>query len=322
MDNIENIEILISKFLAGEATPEEAMQLEDWKLQDPKNMEQFEQSQKLFALINDRSLNFQIDKKKAWKNVQSNTKQETKVISLSKVLIGLAASLLIIISAYFLLNNQSNDKQNSLISINAINQIKHIALNENSQVDLASGSKLVYDANFGKTNRNVKLIGSAYFTVKHNEAMPFIVDLGHVFVKDLGTKFDIKLSADTDSIHIKVDEGIVLLFDSASNAIEIKASERALYIKSTKQLITNNQLIKNDVNLNFESTKLAAVVQQLEDKFVTKITLTNPNLNNCTISAKFKDDDIATIITVICETLGLTYEKQSDGFIIKGEACN
>jgi ferric-dicitrate binding protein FerR (iron transport regulator) len=325
MDNIENIEVLISKFLAGEASPEEAMQLEDWKLQDIKHMEQFVQSQKLFAIVNNKSQYLKINKSKAWQHVQSKTYHETKVIPLYskfKLQIGLAASLLLILSTYFLLRNQSTNSENYSNTITAKNSIKHIALNENSQIDLAPGASLVYNDNFGRTNRKVKLNGSAYFNVKHNEAMPFIVDLGHVFVKDLGTKFEIKLSADTDSIHIKVDEGIVLLFDSASNVIEIKASERALYIKSSKQLLTNNQLIRDEINLNFENTKLVTVIAQLEEKFITQITLTNTKLNNCVISAKFKDDDLATILDVICETLGLTYEKQSTGFIIKGEACN
>lgn len=325
MDNTENIETLISKFLAGEASPEEAMLLEDWKLNNPKNMEKFIQCQKIFALANNQSPKLQYNKTKAWKNIQLHIKHDTKVISLYqnyKTILGLAASILIFGGVYFLLKNQSSSFENSNHIVTAHNTVKHLELIENSQIDLASGSQLIYDNNFGKTNRNVKLNGSAYFIVKHSENIPFIVDLGKVYVKDLGTRFDIKLSADTDSIHIKVDEGIVLLFDSASNAIEIKASERALYIKSTKQLITNNQLNSYDVKLNFENTRLAMVIAQLEEKFVTKISLANPKLNNCVISAKFKDDDITTIISVICETLGLTYEKQSNGFIIKGEACN
>ncbi|HRG59683.1 MAG TPA: FecR family protein [Bacteroidia bacterium] len=325
MDNTENIETLISKFLAGEASPEEAMLLEDWKLNNPKNMEKFIQCQKIFALANKQATKLQYNKTKAWKNIQLHIKHETKVISFYqnyKTLLGLAASILIIAGVYFFLKNQSSTLEISNHIVSAQNKVKHLELNENSRIDLAIGSQLIYDNNFGKTNRNVKLNGSAYFTVKHNETLPFIVDLGNVYVKDLGTKFEIKLSADTDSIHIKVDEGIVLLFDSASNAIEITASERALYIKSTKQLITNNQLLGYDVNLNFENTKLSAVIAQLEEKFVAKIILANPKLNNCQISAKFKDEDLATILAVITETLGLTYEKQNNEFIIKGEACN
>lgn len=325
MDKLENTEILISKFLAGEATPEEAIQLEDWKKQDSKNLEQFQQSQKLFALLNNQSPNFQINKNKAWENVQSITKQEPKIIPIFrnyKLLIGLAASLLIILSTYFLLRNQSNNDENSYISVQATNEVKHIALNENSQIDLAPGAAIIYDTHFGKTNRNVKLKGSAYFTVKHNEAMPFIVDLGKVYVKDLGTKFEIKLSADSDSIHIKVDEGIVLLFDSASNAIQITASERALYIKSTKQVINPQQLNGNADILNFDKTPLSMVIAQLEEKFTVKVKLENPKLNNCVISAKFKDEDLATILTIITETLGLTYQKQNNEFVINGEACN
>jgi len=325
MDSADKIEEIISKFLAGEATPEEAMYLEDWKLKDPKNNQLFEQSQQLFAIANPHEKSFQINKNKAWDKVQAKINQNKKVIPLYKnygVIIGIAASFIVMISAYFLLRNQTIENDHKVYTILAINKLKQITLNENSKIDLAKGAQLSYDQNFGIKNRNVKLSGSAYFTVKHDDAMPFIVDLGHVYVKDLGTKFDIKLSADTDSIYIKVDEGIVLLFDSASNAIEIKASERALYIKSTKQLFTADDLNTQTSILNFENAKLAYVIAQLEEKFTTKIIVANPKINLCSLSAKFKEDDITTILAVICETLGLSYEKHDGGFIIKGEACN
>jgi ferric-dicitrate binding protein FerR (iron transport regulator) len=324
MDNINYIETLISKFLSGEASPEEAMQLEDWKLQDPKNLEQFEKSQKLFHLLKSHhQIKPNIDI--AWQRVQSEINTEPKIIALFKnykTFIGVAASLVLLVSTYFLIKKQNGNTQLQTITLTAQNKVKNIALLDHSTINLSPGASLVYDQNFGKTNRKVVLKGSAYFTVKHKEEMPFIVDLGNVFVKDLGTKFYIKLSADSDSIHLKVDEGIVLLFDSASNAIEIKASERALYIKSTKQLLNNDALLKKELYLNFDKTPLSIVAVQLEEKFGVKIIYTNPKLNNCVISAKFKEEDLDTIIAIITETLGLSYKKENVGYIINGESCN
>lgn len=325
MDNTDKIEILISKFLSGEATPEEAMQLETWKSQDPKNQKQFEQSQQLFYLIRNQQPHLQSNQDKAWQKVKSKINTEPKVIPLFgnyKTMVSVAASLIILVGTYFLIHQQIDKKQNQTYTLTAQNQVKNIALVDHSTIDLAPGASLIYDHNFGKTNRNVVLKGSAYFTVKHKQEMPFIVDLGNVYVKDLGTKFDIKLSADSDSIHLRVDEGIVLLFDSASNAIEIKASERALYIKSTKQIISNNEIIKKEQHLNFDKTPLSEVARQLEEKFGTKIIFANPKLNACVITAKFKEDDLDTIINIITETLGLSYKKENVGYVINGESCN
>ena len=323
MDNSNKIEEIISKFLAGEATPEEAMQLEDWKKLNDANNQQFIKSEKLFELASPSSKKRNFNQSQAWENVANETINKVKIIpfySKYKYALSIAASLLLLISIYLIIQKQFSNNAIQQFTLAANHAKKDITLNDNTQINIAAGSSIVYDENFGKLNRNVILHGSAYFTVKHSETLPFIVDLGNVFVKDLGTKFNITLSADTDSIHINVDEGVVLLFDSTSNSIEIKASERAIYIKSSKQIIKPTP--QNETVLNFDKAPLSRVITELEEKFSTKILLSNPKLNDCTISAKFKEEDLYTILAVITETLGLSLEKQNDGFIIKGTACN
>lgn len=323
MDNSENTEEIISKFLAGEATPEEAMQLEDWLKLSSKNRQHFIKSEKLFALANPLSKNLKLNQAQAWKNIENETINKSNVIPLYtkyKYAIGIAASLLLIVSAYFIIQKQFSANHIQHYTLAASHVKKEITLSDQTNIQIAAGSSIVYDENFGKFNRNVILNGSAYFTVKHSETLPFIVDLGNVFVKDLGTKFNITLSADTDSIHINVDEGVVLLFDSSSNSIEIKASERAIYIKSSKQILKPAQQDENV--LSYDKMPLSKVIAELEKKFSTKIVLANPKLNDCTITAKFKEEDVYTILAVITETLGLTLEKQADSFIITGKACN
>lgn len=323
MDNSDRIENIISKFLAGEATPEEAMQLEDWKNLNAENLKQFNKSEMLFVLANSSSKKLKSNQSEAWKKIEAETIRKVKVIPLHaryKLVLGMAASLLLLITMYFIIQKQYAKQEIGQISIASNHAKKEITLSDQTTIQIAPGSKIVYDENFGKFNRNVVLHGSAYFTVKHDESLPFIVDLGHVFVKDLGTRFNITLSADTDSIHINVDEGVVLLFDSTSNSIEIKASERAIYIKSSRQMLKS--IPQNEKELNFDKTPLSTVIAELEQKFSIKIVLENPKLNDCTISAKFKDEDLSTILAVIAETLGLTIEKQEENFLIKGKACN
>jgi transmembrane sensor len=323
MDNSDNIDSLIGKFLAGEASPEEAMQLEDWKNLSTDNLKQFKQSEKIFNLVKKQSFISTVSKENAWKKIENKTFYKSKIIVLRpnfKRGLVIAASLLLLVSGYFVIQKQISINKPLQHTFAYTENNKNISFSDETQIELAPGSKIVYDDNYGKINRNISLIGSAYFTVKHNDTLPFIVDLGNVFVKDLGTKFNITLSADTDSIHIKVDEGIVLLFDSASNSIEIKASERAIYIKSSKQILKPEQL--NENILNFDKTPLSKVIVEIEEKFGTKIILENSRLNECTISAKFKDEDLYTVLTVIAETLGLTFEKQNENYLIKGKACN
>ena len=66
-----------------------------------------------------------------------------------------------------------------------------ISLNDGSEVDLNSGSRLIYPSIFSGKERRVKLVGEARFDVSHNEKQPFIVETFAYDVRVLGTDFNV-----------------------------------------------------------------------------------------------------------------------------------
>ena len=55
---------------------------------------------------------------------------------------------------------------------------------------LNGGSTIEYSVPFQK-NRNVKLVGEAFFDVKHDKQHPFLVDANLIDIKVLGTQFNV-----------------------------------------------------------------------------------------------------------------------------------
>ena len=196
-----------------------------------------------------------------------------------------------------------------------------VTLKDRTSVRVLANSSVVVDAGFGKSNRRLKLKGSAYFEVVHKEEIPFVVDAGKVFIKDIGTKFSVTSSQNEDTVFVKVDEGVVLLFDSIGAQIEIKATERALYIKSRKQIVTPKGSQVSGGKVSFINASLGEVIARLSDNYKVSIVLENSLLANCTITTHFENEDIETVLTVISETLGLSFEKSGDSYILKGEVC-
>src|SRR5882672_11626790 len=95
----EDIEIndLISRFLAGEASPDEAIQLEDWKTASVANKTYFDSAAKIFV-------SNQIDETKtrqqAWMNIKAEinkTESSGKIITLKWWKLGIAASVIFLI---------------------------------------------------------------------------------------------------------------------------------------------------------------------------------------------------------------------------------
>lgn len=71
-------------------------------------------------------------------------------------------------------------------------QLKTIYLPDSSVIKLNSGSVIKYPKHFDKGFREVYLSGEAVFLIKHNPGTPFLVHVGNLIVKDIGTRFNIK----------------------------------------------------------------------------------------------------------------------------------
>lgn len=323
MINRENIDELIGRFLSGEASPEEAMMLEDWKLEAPENLAHYEQSEQVFALLQNAGQPAEIDTAKAWEKVKPLLDREkVKPLYPKTAFTRIAAALIILlgIGVGLVLLFNTDEKGTSYM---ADNNPKDIKLTDGSEVTVFAHSSLTADAGFGKTNRLMHLNGNATFSVVHDEAMPFVIDAGNVFIKDIGTRFTVRSSLDTDTVYVHVDEGIVLLFDSLGSALEIKATEHALYIRSKKQIVKNETTVaRPNAQLNFDNKPLGEVIATLNATYNTAIILQNASLKNCTLTTRFEHEDLDTIISIITETLGLSYEKTAKGYIIKGNTCH
>ncbi|HET6227553.1 MAG TPA: FecR domain-containing protein [Bacteroidia bacterium] len=327
MIDLNNIDDLISKFLSGEAEPQEALWLEDWKSENPANLSYFNHCKNIFETVNGYKQTDQaIDTTAAWEKIKpmlSSAKKETPVRQLFYLRVAASIALLIGIGSvfYFVLNKPAAETNYYA----AGNQSQAIQLTDGTCIIMAPHSTLSLDNGFGKNNRLLHLNGSAYFSVVHNEALPLIVDAGKVLIKDIGTQYNVVTSR--DSLYVHVDEGEVELLDNAGSKLNVKALQSALYIKSQGQFIDNgkdtliNRQTKDTPRFNFVNAKLSDVVQRLNETYKTNIQLENKSIENCTLTTKFYDEDIKTILLIISETLGLKYETNKDGYIIRGERC-
>jgi transmembrane sensor len=94
-------------------------------------------------------------------------------------------------------------------------KIQQVQLPDSSIVKLRAGSVFRYSSTFGTDNRRVELInGEAFFEVRKNEAMPFIVDAGDLKTEVLGTAFAIQAYRNRPSIQVWVEHGKVQVSDT------------------------------------------------------------------------------------------------------------
>lgn len=310
-----DMDALIGKFLTGEANPEEAMFLEDWIAESPENKIYFEQSASAFGLVEQA-----VSTDTAWTTIQGQLKQAP----VRKLAIGwvaaVAAILILSFGAVLYLMNSGGETT----VFTAGKEEKNIELNDGTDIQLASHSSLGLSADYGKKNRSVTLKGSGYFSVKHSEKLPFIIDAGPIHIKDLGTKFDVKAADDT--IFVRVDEGIVVIYDNKGMQLTLHANESAHYVISSGELkldILTEDLKAKYKTIILDNQRLEDVVHILNQTYKVNIRIDNPELNNCRITTEFLNEDLDTVLTVISQTLEVTIIREKNNeYLIKGMACN
>lgn len=311
------MDAMIGKFLAGEASPEEAMLLEDWILESPENEAYFQQCEKSFGLIVK-----EVSAHKAWKLVRARIAEEKQVPVRRlnfKWISSVAAILVITLGTIFYFNGTNISET----TFRAGNQQKKIRLQDGTGIQLASNSSLELASGYGKKNRSVTLNGSGYFSVKHSDRLPFIISAGPIHIKDLGTKFNVRTTDDT--IFVRVDEGMVVIYDNKGMKLTLSANESAHYVVSSGTLqldilAENMKTVSKTILL--DNQRLEDVVDLLNKTYKVDIQIVNPALKNCRITTEFLNEDLDTVLMVISQTLEVTILKEKGGvYLIKGEAC-
>jgi len=295
----QSMDDLISKYLCGEATPDEAMQLEEWKQNSTENQLYFDNMQQAFLMVSNVEWSAP-NKKASWQKFNAKPKPSTKI----GWIYGLAAALVVGLLAVVFLMKDDKLPLELIANESSVTQ----SLSDQSEVTLQANSKITYADGFGTEHRKLKLSGKGKFTVTHNDNLPFIIESNGVFIEDLGTVFSVESLPESDTVYVVVNEGIVRLYDEHGSEIIIKAGEKAWYIRSQKTIITD--LETKVLKFDFKDTRLVEVVDLLEKTYQIDVQLSPESIGECKITTQFFDEEVATIITVIAETLGFKYEYQ------------
>ncbi len=329
--NREEIEILIGLYLNGEATPEQAMELEDWKSMSAENMQLFNEIERVYALTHDVPTFDLTNKNQAWKKVEGKMEPQTPKRQNWYILYATAAVLVVAVlfKGFFSteqppIMGQTNhpliDSTNVNTVIVASNAVESFKLKDQSIVELQPGSKLTLDKNFNKKKRLVELTGSGKFTVVHDEKNPFILKVRGLEVFDIGTVFRIKNLGDT--VKVSVDEGEVELRLNGK-IIAVTAGDSAFYLVS-KQVISRykNPKDRKDHTFVFDGTTLKEVASVLSEFYNRKIIIADKAIEECPLSVTFKNEDLVTILDIIKELLDVQIVHKNNTIGIYGTGCN
>ena len=131
-----------------------------------------------------------------------------------------AAVVLVAIGTMFLSSSLRQNAQPMLLST-AVGEYRTVVLADGSEVKLNSNSQL--EASYTRDMRRVRLLkGEAYFTVAHDESVPFVVFAQEKYVRAIGTEFSVRMTG--QALDVLVTSGVVEVNDAPSPAQSGSAS--------------------------------------------------------------------------------------------------
>ncbi len=327
----EHIDELIGKKLTGEISAEEIILLENWIAQSVENSQYFDQMAAVFGHA--AHVPFpDFDSNTAWNKVleKISSASETPIVQLvpkrSRAFFRIAAAVAVLAGIAGIIALLKNDHQ-PVFAFQSFNEVVTDSLSDGSIATLNKNTQLEFSVNEKSKERKAKINGEAFFRIKHDERMTFVIDAGDVFVKDIGTEFNLYAVKGNDTVRVDVTEGIVEAYDLKGESLVLNAGERGIYLRSKGHFVKesleedHNSASYADKKFVFHGTRLSKAIQKINKVYDTQIVLASENIADCKISVKFKDEDIQTIANIIAETLGLAVEEVGGKIILSGNSC-
>ncbi len=195
--------------LSGEASEKEKEAFYETLNQDIDTKDEFIRLKELWDLNKMNRTRVSPERKKQmfrefWSKTQLQKQKATR--KLYSQWAKYAAIIAVALISGFYLNKLTDHSPASWKQFHAENgNISSILLEDGSKIWLNANSTLSLDERKGQVT--TKLTGEAYFEIKHNEKRTFIVDLGHIKVRDLGTSFNISAYPDEQYFRTTLIEG-------------------------------------------------------------------------------------------------------------------
>lgn len=304
---------LIAKYLSGEASPDEAMALNDW-LEEPGNKIRFQEMEKTWNESYPPIASKAVNKEAAWRKIKP-----TRPIGWTSI--GIAASVTIIVAVgvwTFFEKSSSVD----LITAHTNDSTDHIALADNSQVTLYLNTSIEYPKEFSRNSREVKLLaGEAFFSVTKDPEKPFVVHASFADIKVVGTQFNVIMH--NDAVEVGVNEGTVVVY-SGTDSVYVRRG--ASVVVRSGQAIANKEMDANTWayatrSLSFKDIPVEEVIKSVEKAYSCTITISNDNIKKCKLTATFDNDSLEKVLLLISESLNLKLEQNGQVYTLEGEGC-
>jgi transmembrane sensor len=235
-----------------------------------------------------------------------------------------AAAIAVMLTAFALFRSSPENSQLAKAPESYLRVNDTVALPDGSRAQVKDGSRIVVQ--YSATERRVQLAGGeAHFSVWKDPARPFIVSVGKVEVRAVGTAFNVRVN--TAAVEVLVTEGKVSVADVAQpQRMEalVTVGERAVVpmgdpagatpgTAPAAPVVTPvtmediaSELAWQKPRLEFFETPLAEAIAEFNRLNRHQLALADPALGAERIGGTFRPDNVEAFVRLLEETNQIT----------------
>ena len=290
---------LLAKYILGEADTEECQIVKHWLEESDDHQQEFQRIERRVRLGAKRYQYGLFDTRQAAQKINFPAKRHSWRIWY------VAATIIILISGIWY---WSRPQSKETILISKAGERKVFYLPDSSRVTLTGDSRLTYNSEYGKANRELFLQGKAFFKVKRDTGKPFVVQTSLIQVEVLGTSFQVisrKFLAE-----VSVREGCVKVATRDKKQEKILETGMSVkYEKGDDELVIftefdEDQFVREAGIFKFDNALLSEVIKVLNEHYGCHIVLPD-DYASLRISVVFKGVSLKEAIEVINRTLDI-----------------
>jgi ferric-dicitrate binding protein FerR (iron transport regulator) len=302
---------IIKKYLSGKSSEEEQKDLLQW-IRREENLNEFQRIKQEWT-TEVRKETIPSEFVQDWKTIQNKMmaqlQQEVQQKQRTLNFFRYAAIFMVLIAVPALLYIFSQNQPAAPLVYTTVaadyGQISKAILPDSSVVWVNSGSSIKYNNQFSASNRDIELIGEAFFEVTRNADLPLIVTNSGLKVKVLGTEFSVSAYPEEPNIHVILEKGKVELTSVSNTRFrqEMKPGEMATFSKTKNELAlatVNTSLYTSwkDGLINIYNLPLSELVIKLEKRFNQKF-LVDEQIKDVPYTFTIKNEDLSSVLSLM-----------------------
>lgn len=277
--------------------------IKQWLTEDVRNQKMFNELKAYYEGKGDFK-DVKFDTARALHKLHSRINRK-KILSFTRI----AAIVILIISFSFIFKFIDFDKEvERIIVINNMQKPKKFVLPDESIAWISTNSQISYNKDFKGKTRMIEMKGHVFFSVMKNPNKAFEVFANDVYIKVLGTSFDV--NEGLEKTELKVETGRVLFAEKVNieNQMLIVKDESAVFLSESSIIVKKNIDDSNYKSwftgiIKFKGEKIQDACKYLSSFYAREIELKNPQ-------------DSTKRLTTVIDNLSIDEVKESIEFAL------